>query len=87
MQSQSNVRLSRFGELKLDSLQRHAFDYFLRETNPENGLIRDKSQPTSSASIAAVGFALAAYPVGVERGWMTRGSSRTDTEADAVLLD
>ena len=61
-----------FGEARLDAMQRHAFEYFLRETNAANGLVADKSQPGSPASIAAVGFALAAYPVGVERGWMTR---------------
>jgi len=56
----------------LDGLQRDAFDYFLLETNPANGLVLDKTQPGAPASIAAVGFALAAYPVGVERSWMTR---------------
>ena len=61
-----------FGEARLDALQRHAFDFFLRETNPANGLVADNSQPGAPASIAAVGFALAAYPVGAERGWMTR---------------
>ncbi len=61
-----------FGETRLDALQRHAFDYFLHETNPENGLVVDTSHPGAPASIAAVGFALAAYPVGVERDWMTR---------------
>ena len=61
-----------FGEVQLDGLQRHAFDYFLNETNPANGLVADTSMPGAPASIAAVGFALAAYPVGVERGWMTR---------------
>lgn len=61
-----------FAEARLDALQRHAFDYFLHWTNPANGLVADKSQPDSPASIAAVGFALASYIVGVERGWMTR---------------
>ncbi len=70
-----------FGEARLDALQRRSFDYFLRETNPENGLVADKSQPGSPASIAAVGFALAAYPVGVERGWMTRTDAVTRTLA------
>ena len=60
------------GETRLHELQRHAFDYFLNETNPANGLVADSSRPGSPASIASVGFALAAYPVGVERGWMTR---------------
>ena len=35
----------------------------------------DTSQSGAPASIAAVGFALAAYPVGVERGWMTRADA------------
>ncbi len=61
-----------FGETRLDALQRHAFGYFLNETNPANGLVADRTQPGAPASIAAVGFALAAYPVGVERAWLTR---------------
>jgi hypothetical protein len=60
------------GAARLDALQRHAFQYFLHETNPANGLVADRSVPGAPASIAAVGFALAAYLVGVERGWMTR---------------
>ena len=59
------------GETMLDALQRHAFEYFLHETNPANGLVADTSHPGAPASIASVGFALAAYPVGVERGWTT----------------
>ena len=35
----------------------------------------DKTQRDAPASIAAVGFALAVYPVGVERGWMTRAEA------------
>ena len=60
------------GETRLHVLQRHAFNYFLQETNPLNGLVADSSRHGSDSSIASVGFALAAYPVGVERGWMTR---------------
>jgi hypothetical protein len=59
----------------LDGLQRAAFDYFVRHTNRDNGLVADTSRPGSHASIAVVGFALSAYPVGVERGWMTRGDA------------
>ena len=62
----------RFSEARLDALQRHAFNYFLHETNPTNGLVADRSEPGAPASIAAVGFALAVYPVGVSRGWSTR---------------
>ena len=56
----------------LDAMQRDAFEYFVHETNLANGLVLDKTQPGAAASIAAVGFALASYPVGVERVWMTR---------------
>ncbi|HUY32572.1 MAG TPA: glucoamylase family protein [Pirellulales bacterium] len=59
----------------LDSLQRETFDYFVHEANPVNGLICDKTQAGTPASIAAVGLALAAYPVGVERGFMTRAEA------------
>src|SRR5664279_544193 len=62
-------------EAMLDALQRDAFGYFLHETNPANGLVADKTKPGAPASIAAVGFALAAYPVGVEHAWMTRAEA------------
>ncbi len=65
----------------LDHLQRAAFDYFLLRTNPENGLVSDTSHPGSPASIAAVGFALSALPVAVERDWITRTEAITRTLA------
>ena len=64
----------------LDRLQRAAFGYFLEALNPANGLVADRSRAGSPASIAVVGFALASYPVAVERGWMAR------TEAAARTL-
>ena len=59
-------------EQTLDQLQRAAFGYFLQAVNPANGLIADTSRGNSPSSIAVVGFALSAYPVAVERGWMAR---------------
>ena len=56
----------------LEGLQRETFDYFVYEFNPLNGLVIDKTQNGAPASIAAVGLALSAYPVGVERAYMTR---------------
>jgi hypothetical protein len=61
-----------FSNKKLATLQRVTFDYFLKETNPENGLVPDSTRQGSPCSIAPTGFALAAYPVGVERGFLTR---------------
>jgi hypothetical protein len=59
----------------LDRFQRGAFGYFLEQFNPENGLVADTSRVGSPASIAVVGFALSCYPIGVERGWMTRADA------------
>ena len=55
---------------QLRHLQERAFAYFKHETNPANGLVIDKTAPDWPASIAATGFALAAYPVAVKRGFM-----------------
>jgi hypothetical protein len=69
------IERSRSDAALLDQLERAAFDYFLENVNPANGLVRDTSRPGSPASIAVVGFALASYPVAVVRGWMTRGEA------------
>ena len=47
----------------LDAIQREAFNYFLHETNPANGLVIDATRDQSPASIAAVGLGLTSYPV------------------------
>ena len=62
-------------EQMLDQLQRAAFGYFLQAVNPGNGLIADTTRENSPASIGVVGFALSAYPVAVERGWMARADA------------
>ena len=56
----------------LEALQQETFNYFVHEANPANGLVVDKTKAGAAASIAAVGLALSSYPVGVERGFMTR---------------
>lgn len=60
----------------LDSLQHGAFRFFWNEANPANGLIKDRSTPTSPASIASVGFGLSAICIGVDHGWVTREAAR-----------
>jgi hypothetical protein len=62
-------------EALLDKLQHAAFGYFLQAVNPANGLVADTSRENSPTSIAVVGFALSAYPVAVERGWMARADA------------
>ena len=58
-------------DAELEKLQHESFSYFLHETNPVNGLVLDKTAANWPASIAATGLALAVYPVGVERGFMS----------------
>ena len=62
-------------DAELERLQHVSFSYFLHETNPDNGLVIDKTAADWPASIAATGFALAAYPVAVERGFMPRAAA------------
>ncbi len=55
-----------------------AFDFFWEQANtdpasPGYGLVRDRYPGSPGiASIAAVGFALTAYPIGVEKGFISR---------------
>jgi hypothetical protein len=67
-----NYKLSEEETVLLDSIQHKTFLFFMNERNPENGLVKDRSASWAPASIAAIGFALPSYAVGVERGWITR---------------
>lgn len=59
----------------LDRLERDTFRYFAEEINLENGLVADNTRQDSSSSIAVVGFALTAYPIAVERKYMSRSEA------------
>jgi len=60
----------------LSELEERTFRYFWETANPQNGLIPDRYPTPSFASIAAVGFGLTAYPIGVERHYITRAQAR-----------
>jgi len=60
----------------LVDLQARTFRFFWETANPRNGLIPDRHPTPSYSSIAAVGFGLTIYPVGVERGYITRPQAR-----------
>jgi hypothetical protein len=57
-------------------IERRTFRWFWDHVNRSNGLVPDRWPTPSFSSIAAVGFALPAYAVGVERGWCSRRDSR-----------
>jgi hypothetical protein len=69
----STKKLTLYDEL--EKLQREAFEYFLYEANPANGLILDKTAKNWPASIAATGVALASYPIAVEHGFISRNKA------------
>lgn len=60
----------------LDTLQRRTFDWFWETTDARTGLVPDRWPTQSFSSIAAIGFGLTAYVVGVEHGWVTREAAR-----------
>lgn len=64
----------------LDDVQKRTFLFFWETANPANGLVPDRWPTPSFSSIAAVGFGLTSYAVGVEHGWVTR-----DAAAQRVL--
>jgi hypothetical protein len=60
----------------LDTVQRRTFDWFWETTNPRNGLVPDRWPTKSFSSVAAIGFGLTGYLVGVEHGWIGRDQAR-----------
>ena len=56
----------------LNRLELTTLLYYLHETNTDNWLVRDKTDPAAPVSIAAVGMAWATVPVNVERGVVAR---------------
>lgn len=68
--SKTGSSLSKSDRAMLERVQRASFQHFVDLQDPATGLVFDRSGKNSPASIAAVGFALAAYPVAAERGWI-----------------
>lgn len=62
-------------EALLDTLEDRTFAFFWERGDATTGLVPDRWPTPSFSSIAAVGFGLTAYPVGVERGLVTRGQA------------
>lgn len=53
-------------------IEKRTFQFFWDTSNERNGLTPDRYPSRPFASIASVGFALTAYPIGIERGWVSR---------------
>src|ERR1041384_7692659 len=68
-------------EALLATVQQRTFAFFWERSSPETGLTPDRWPTPSFSSIAAVGFALTAYPVGAEAGYVTRDAAAQRTLA------
>jgi hypothetical protein len=55
-----------------EDLEQRTFEFFWNAAQPDTGLVPDRFPGKSLSSIAAVGFGLTAYPIGVERHYITR---------------
>lgn len=66
----------------LDEIQLATFEYFWSAVSPETGMVYDRTS-SDVISIAGVGFQLAALPIGVERGWITK--ERAEDRARLIL--
>ncbi len=56
----------------VDDLEQRTFRWFWDSADPTTGMVPDHYPGESFSSIAAVGFGLTAYGIGVERGYITR---------------
>ncbi|GHD66585.1 hypothetical protein GCM10007164_05560 [Luteimonas padinae] len=53
-------------------IEKRTFQFFWDTTDERNGMTPDRFPSRPFASVAAIGFALTAYPIGIENGWISR---------------
>ncbi|WP_267394337.1 MULTISPECIES: glucoamylase family protein [unclassified Sphingomonas] len=78
--------IARADNALISTLQQRTFRFFWDTTDPATGLTPDRWPTPSFASIAAVGFALTAYPIGVANGWISRDQARARTLATLAFF-
>ena len=59
----------------LSDIHKRTFRYFWETADPDTGLVPDKWPKPDFCSVAAVGFGLSAYVIGVEAGYVTRAQA------------
>lgn len=62
-----------------DTVAERTFRWFWETTDSTTGLAHDRWPQRDFSSIASIGYALTAYPIGAERGWITRAQAATRT--------
>ena len=70
----------------VDTLERRTFEWFWDLSDPRTGLTPDRWPTHSFVSVGATGFALTAYPIGAERGWISRSRAAERTLATLRFL-
>jgi hypothetical protein len=60
----------------LSDIEHRTFKFYWECVNHRNGLMVDRWSTASVCSITGTGFGLTAWPIGVERGWITRSQAR-----------
>ena len=58
-----------------DTVAERTFRWFWETTDSTTGLAHDRWPKRDFSSIASIGFALTAYPIGAERRWITRAQA------------
>ncbi|MBL9204257.1 MAG: hypothetical protein JNN01_04185 [Opitutaceae bacterium] len=64
----------------LEEIERTGFQFFVEQSHPVTGLVRDRARADGSASqgkasIASSGFDLPTWAIAVERGWISRAEA------------
>jgi len=77
----ASPRLADADHAFLDDVQRRAVRYFAEQCDVETGLARDRAPADGAfsrapSSVAATGFALTAWCIADERGWLRSGEAR-----------
>ncbi len=63
----------------VDTLQHRTFLFFWELADSATGMMHDRWPTRSFVSVASTGFALTAWPIGCERGWITRAQAADRT--------
>ncbi len=71
----------------LELTQEKTFKYFWDFADPISGLAREDSSSPNIITMGGSGFGIAAFPVGVERGWITRDDAVNRMETILSFLE
>jgi len=73
-------------DTRLASVQSKTFKFFFSEMHSTTSLLPESTREGAPASIAVLGFALVAYPIAVERGFISRAKAVRRTLAKLEFL-